>query len=411
MPNNKISFNQIKFNYKKYTIKKVLTNTINFYVYIVITTLILVSCSQQKQPNRNNQIKDYAVLSLTPKNNTSFTDFPATISGENTVEIRPMVDGYLEAIYVKEGATVKKGQLLFKIKNPQFEQAVVSAKAAINIAEANVNTAKINVEKVKPLVEKNIVSKFELESVQNTLLSNQAVLEQAKAALDNATTNLNYTYIKSPKSGVISTIPYRIGALVTSNSSEPLTILSDISKVEVYFSWNEKQLISFSNSTKGKTIQEKLSQLPPAILLLSDGTTYNEKGKLALASGIIDSQTGTATLKAVFSNPLGILQSGASAIVRIPDFNNNVLLIPQSATYEIQDKKFVYTVNAENKVISKPFIGKSTNNGQLYIVESGLTKGDKIVLNGFNIKDSTSIIPKLVKADSLYTVISKKTNQ
>ena len=318
-----------------------------------------------------------------------------------------MVDGYLESIYVQEGATVRKGQLLFSIKNPLYDQGVITANAAIKIAIADVNTARMNVEKVRPLVEKDIVSRYELESANFSLQSKEAALAQAKATLANANTNLGYTTLRSPQNGIIGSIPYKIGALVSSTSASALTTLANTGNVFAYFSWNEKQLLSFMSSIPGSTIQEKLNHMPPVTLLLADGTEYQEKGKLETASGLISTQTGTASFKAIFPNPKGIIHSGASGVVRLNQTLDTALLVPQSASYEMQDKRFVYTLTADNRVMSRSIVSKPTNDGQFLIVTSGLKNGDKIVLNGTNLKDSTFIIPKFVKTDSIYSQLQK----
>ena len=375
-----------------------------YSVVVLLMIVLLYSCAQKKRAGESTP-KDYAILTLQPHSATTYNDFPATIQGEEIVQIRPMVDGYLEAIYVKEGAKVKKGQLLFKIKNPQYEQAVITANAAINIAFADVKAAKMNLEKVRPLVEKDIVSRYELESAQYTLQSKEAALAQAYATLANAKTNLGYTVLRSPQDGIISSIPYKIGALITSTAAEPLITLSNIHNVYAYFSLNEKQLLSFSNKVSGNTMQEKLDKLPAVTLLLADGTTYSLKGKLETASGLITTETGTASLKATFANPLGIIHSGASATVRVPRTIDTALLVPQAASYELQDQQFVYVLRDSNRVFSAAITSKQTNDGQFLIVQKGLMPGDRVVINGFNLKDSTVIIPRPVNTDSLYRLV------
>ncbi len=370
----------------------------------LLAVLMLCSCGK-KGPAGTGMPARYDVLTLQPRRTVIYDDFPATIQGEDIVEIRPKVDGYLEKIYVDEGATVKKGQLLFKIQNPQFEQDVITTEAAIQIAVADVNTAKMNVEKVKPLVEKGIVSKYELESAEYTLQSKESALAEANAALANARTNLGYTLLSSPEDGVIGSIPYKIGALVSSTTSSPLTVLSNIKNVYAYFSWNEKQLLSFSGRYPGSTMQDRLDQLPPVSLLLADGTLFDEKGRLETASGLINTETGSASIKAIFPNPKDILLSGASATVRIPNTIDSALLLPQSASYEIQNKHFVYYLTAGNRVKSREVTAVPTNDGQFMIVQSGLKKGDRVVLNAYNLRDSTLITPRNVNADSLYNPV------
>ena len=353
--------------------------------------------------NAQSEIKDYKVLTLSPRKAKVNVDFPATIQGQQIIEIRPKIDGYVDAIYVQEGAAVKKGQLLFRISNPQYEQEVITATASIKSAEADVDASKMQIAKVKPLVEKEIISKYELESAQYTLKSKEAALAQAKAALINAQTNAGYTILRSPANGVIGTIPYKVGALVNSTNTDPLTSLSNIGKVYAYYSLNEKQLLQYFNSTPGSTIQQKINNMLPATLLLADGSIYPEKGKIEMASGMISTETGTATFKAIYENPLGIIRSGASATVRIPTIMDSALVIPQSATYELQDKRLVYILGKDNKVSSIAITATPSDNGQYFIITSGLKPGDVVVLEGLiGLKDNAQIKPKQENVDSVY---------
>jgi membrane fusion protein (multidrug efflux system) len=320
-----------------------------------------------------------------------------------------MVDGYLEKIYVPEGGNVTKGQLLFQIRNPVYDEAVVTAKAAISMAQADVDAAKMNVEKVRPLVEKDIVSKYELDAAQFTLQSKMAALEQANATLRNAQTNVGYTTLRSPITGVMGAIPFKIGDLISSASS-PMTSLARIDNVYAYFALSEKQLLGFFNRVPGSTLQDKLNRLPAVSLVLADGSQYPQKGKLQTASGFISAGTGTVSLKAQFVNPTGIIHSGASAIVRLPRTVDTALLIPQTATYELQDKRFVYLLIDNNRVVSTAITGTATNDGKFWVVQQGLKRGDRILLNGFNLKDSTVVIPRPANADSLYGMLTGSTS-
>jgi membrane fusion protein, multidrug efflux system len=373
-----------------------------FVCTAIMAFLVFTACQSDPTVKKASAAPQaYSVLTLSPKSATIYNDFPATIEGIEIVQLRPMVDGYLEKIYVPEGGNVKKGQLLFQIENPVYQQNVITAKAAIKIAQADVDAAKMDVEKVRPLVEKDIVSKYELESAQYTLQSKVATLDQANAALRNAETNLGYTTLRSPITGVIGSIPYKIGDLI-SGSSNPLTSLSKIDQVYAYFSLSEKQLLGLSNRIPGVTFQDKLDRLPPVSLVLADGSQYPQKGKLQTASGFITAGTGTASLKAQFVNPTGLIRSGASAVVRVPRIIDTALLVPQTATYELQDKRFVYLVTDNNEVINTAITSTPTNDGKFLVVSGGLKHGDRILLNGLNLKDSTVIIPRPVNADSLY---------
>jgi len=360
-----------------------------------------------KTGHGGNMAKAYSVITLQPVSVTVHKKFPATIEGQQVIEIRPMINGYISQILVNEGESVRKGQVLFRIKNPQYEQAVVSARANVNSAEAGVNSAAIEVEKVKPLVEKGIVSNYRLQSAELTLEAKKADLEEAKATLANAEANLGYTVINAPQDGIIGTIPYKVGALVTSSSAEALTKLSDISNVIAYFSWNEKQLLDLLEGTTGRSLDEKIKNIPAATLVLANGSEYSEKGKVEMASGLISTETGSATFKAVFPNKNGLIRSGSSATVSIPENIDSVLVVPQSATYELQDRRFIYKVKTDNKVTAVTFKSVPSDDAQSFLVTDGLHAGDKIVTEGVvSLRDGATIIPKetntqrtIVKAD------------
>ncbi|MDB5026256.1 MAG: rane fusion protein multidrug efflux system [Mucilaginibacter sp.] len=371
-------------------------------------TLFLLSCGSKGKPNggpQDNQAKVYRVLALSSRTATLNADYPASIQGQQDIEIRPKVDGFIEKIYVDEGSLVKKGQLLFKINAPQYEQEVRTAQAGINTAQADVNAAQLAVNKVKPLVEKDIISHYELESVQFTLQTKLAALAQAKAALANAKTNLGYTIITSPVNGVIGSLPYKLGSLVTSNTANPLTSVYNTSTVYAYFAINEKKLLDLSKdtATSGTTLKSKLNNLPKVSLLLADGTLYNHQGRIETVNGLINTATGSANVRAAFANPEGLLHSGNSAMVRIPTLIKSAILVPQSATYELQDKRFVYILDNQNKIKTTAIKVMDNTAGQFFVVQDGLHNGDKILLeDAGTLKDGTEVRPKEASADSVY---------
>jgi len=309
---------------------------------LFISGLTLASCGNDKNKAAQaaaaaGQVKEYKVLKLEPRSATLNTDYPASIQGQQNIEIRPRVDGYIDKIFVDEGAIVKIGQPLFKINAPQYEQEVRTANASIANAMAQLNAAKLAINKVKPLVEKDIVSKYELESAQYTYESAQAAVATAKASLVNAKTNLGFTTVTSPVNGVVGSIPFRLGSLVSSTTADPLTTVSSIGNVYAYFALNEKLLLSFTKDGNGSFAQ-KLAKLPKVSLLLSDGSPYTEEGRIETVNGLINTATGSANIRARFPNPKGIIRSGSSATVRIPNALKDVILVPQSATFELQDK-------------------------------------------------------------------------
>jgi membrane fusion protein (multidrug efflux system) len=376
--------------------------------FLPVTCLFfLASCGNKagQQQAADMPPPAYPVFKVIAQTSTIKTDYPATLQGEQNIEIRPKIDGYIEKIYVDEGAVVKKGQLLFRINAPQYQQDVNNATAAISSAEADVNAAELQVKKVKPLVEQDIVSKYELESAEYTLQARKAALAQARANLANAKINLGYTDVVSPVNGVVGTIPYRLGSLVSSTTTMPLTTVSSINNVFAYFSMNEKQLLDFSRQYKGNTLEAKLKQLPPVTLMLADGSEYPEKGRVETVAGLLNTETGSASFRAVFPNPVHLLRSGASAVVEIPVTVNDAIIVPQRSTYELQGKRFVYLVNDSNKVISREIEVMSIAAGQYFVVTSGLKPGDTVVYESTSsLVDSTVIKPDMQPENKVYNL-------
>jgi membrane fusion protein (multidrug efflux system) len=361
---------------------------------IVICGIFLACNNNKKNTAVQSAPKAFEVMRMAYSSAVVNQDYPATIQGIRNVEIRPKIDGYIDAIYVDEGAAVKKGQLLFRINAPQYEQNVRTAEANINISVANVNAAQMQVNKVKPLVEKDIVSAYELESAQYILQSKKAELAQANAALKNAQLNLSYTTIYSPSNGLMGLLPFKIGSLVSSNTVNPLTTVSDIKTIYAYFSINEKQGLDFFQHSKGNTVQQKLQTLPPVTLILANGIPLPNTGKIETASGLINAQTGAINMRATFSNPDGLVHSGSSAVVRIPEHIDTALLVPQKATYQIQGKLFVYLVGNDDKVNSIEIIPQAST-GLYFVIKAGLRPGDQIVADGIaSLREGLLIKPK-----------------
>jgi membrane fusion protein (multidrug efflux system) len=390
--------------YKSLTVRS-FTQLLKTALVALPVSLLMFGCGSKGNQSAPGPaaIPAYKVLTLQPRSATLNADYPASIQGLQNIEIRPKVDGFVEGIYVDEGTLVKKGQLLFKIKAPQYEQDVRTAEAGIQTAQADVNTATLQVNKVKPLVEKDIISHYELESAQNTLQTKQAALAQAKAALVNAKVNLGYTTITSPVNGVIGSLPYKLGSLVTSTTTEPLTTVYNTATVYAYFAMNEKLLLDFSRDSTSKSIKSKLNNIPKVSLILSDGTTYEHAGKVETVNGLINTNTGSANFRAAFANPKGLLRSGGSATVRVPNRVKSAILVPQNITYELQDKRFVYVVDAQNKIKNVAITTMENTPGQFYIVTGGIKSGDKVIAESVNnLKDGTEIKPAEVSEDAIY---------
>jgi membrane fusion protein (multidrug efflux system) len=370
-----------------------------------LAIIALSSCGGGAKQNEGAQQPpaNYQVFTITTQSATLHTSYPAVMQGEQTIDIRPKVDGYIEKIYVDEGSVVKKGQLLFKLSAPEYEQTVINSLAAINSAKADINSAEIAVNKTKPLVEKGIISEYELQTNQNTLDTKKAALAQAQTALATAKVNLGYTYVTSPVNGVVGSIPYRLGSLITSATTSPLTTVANIGKVYAYFSLNEKQLLDFSRSVKGSTLDEKLKNTPDVNLTLADGSAYPEKGRLETISGVLNTTTGSASFRAAFPNPLHLLRSGSSGNVDIPQALTAAVLVPQKSAYELQGKYFVYVLGDNNLVKNQEIKIMELTAGQYYVVTDGVKAGDKIVYDGtISLKDSTKIAPQVMSADKVY---------
>jgi membrane fusion protein (multidrug efflux system) len=380
------------------------------FVMILVVCIAVVSCAGKRPAGPDTSampLQEYLVLSISPKSTTLFFEFPATIQGEQNIEIRPKIDGYVDMIYVDEGATVKKGQALFRISAPQYEQEVRTAQADILIAEADVSAAEMQVNKVRPLVEKHIISKYELEGAQYTLQSRQAALAQAHARLANARTNLGYAAIESPVNGVIGTIPFKIGSLVSPGTAQPLTTVSNIGNIYAYFSVNEKDVLQFAKDTKGVSLQDGLASLPPVSLLLANGSELSRQGKIDAASGLINTETGSFNIRAIFPNPGKLIHSGSSGTVRLPQHVDSALLIPQKVTYEMQGKKFVFVLDSSGTVRSTEINVITGGNGQYFVVNKGLHPGDRILLEGVStLREGTAIKPKMANPDSVYHKMS-----
>lgn len=373
---------------------------------MALVTVAIVSCGQKQQGGVPGgaalQAKEYPVIAVTPQSTQLFKDYPTKLEGQQTVEIRTKITGYIDKITIDEGASVKKGQVLFRLNANDLQASVRSAEASVKVAEADVNSAAINLEKTKPLVEKNIISKFELESAASTLKAKEAQLAQARANLENAKANLQYTAITSPADGTIGNFPYRVGSLVSSTNAEPLTTVSNTVKMYAYFSFNEKDFLTLIKGLEGKNLQEKFTKLPDVSLVLADNSVYETSGRIETASGLIDQTTGAINIRATFPNTEGLLRSGGSGMVRIPQFINSAIIIPQKATYELQGKYFVYLVGSDNKVHNAEIEVLTGNLKDSYVVTSGLKAGDQIVFEGIaSLRNDLEIKPKLVEPGSL----------
>ena len=356
-----------------------------------LTALLAFSCGNSQQGGM--PALSLAVMTVEPTSQELNSAYPATIKGQQDIEIRARVSGYITKLCVDEGAVVHKGQPLFLIDAVPYQKAVQAAEAAVEVAKANVATTQLTVDSKTELHAQNIISDYDLQTAKNSLASAKAALAQAEAQLASARNDLSYTTITSPSDGVVGTIPFRVGSLVGTTTQEPLTVVSDINKMFVYFSMNEKQLLALTRQKDG-SVHSMIGAMPEVQLQLADGTMYPAKGKIETLSGVIDLSTGAVQMRATFPNAQRLLRSGGTGTVLIPSVLDSALLIPQSATYEVQDKKFVYVLGDSSKVKNTEITVFPLDNGKQYVVTSGLKPGEQVVVEGVaTLRDGMPIQP------------------
>ena len=375
------------------------------YLLTAALAAVLVSCGGNQKGGFGDN--EYAVRTIEGQSANLQTTYPAVIKGVQDVEIRPKISGFITKLCVKEGQTVKAGQLLFVIDNVTYAAAVRQAKAAVNSAKAQLNTSKLTYDNSQKLFKSNVIGDYELQSAKNSYESAQAALAQAQANYVSAKQNLDFCYIKSPSAGVVGNLPYRVGALVSSTSQEPLTTVSNIKTMQVYFSMTEKDLLDMTRTAGG--LHAAISEYPAVKLQLADGTMYAHPGRVAAVSGVIDSSTGSVSIRADFPNPENLLKSGGSGSIVVPHESSNVIVVSQEAVAQVQDRYFVYVVGKDNKVKYTNVTVNPNNDGKNYIIESGLNVGDRIVVKGINsLKDGMQIKPI---TEAQYTENLKKTSK
>ncbi len=351
--------------------------------FLSLITAFLISCADKQQAPAAAPAPLLPVMAVTTENTTTDSEYPAAIQGTVDVEIRPQVSGNLDRVLVDEGAYVTKGQSLFKINERPFREQLNNALASLHAAEAAYINAQLEVDKLTPLVQNKVVSDYQLKTAKASQKIAAANIEQAKAIVASAKINLGYTNITAPVSGYIGRLPKKQGSLVSANDIEALTTLSDVNEVYAYFSLGETDFIQFKSKYAGNSIGDKIKNLPPVTLLLADNSAYPQKGKIDMVDGQFDKTTGAITVRAKFSNPYKTLRSGNTGKIRLGMEHEDAILVPQSATVEMQDKVFVFTVNKENKVTKTPItiVGKS---GANYLIKDGVKTGDQIVLSGID---------------------------
>lgn len=361
----------------------------SLFVLMAAALPLIDSCASSDAPMQ--PLPEFPTMKVTRGDAVINTDFAAEIESRRVIEIRSRATGYVSDISVKEGSVVRKGQTIVQIDPDQYAQAVNMAQSMVLSARATVQNAELEIEKLTPLVDKNIISRFQLETAHSNLASAKAGLKQAEAGLQDARINLSYTTITSPVNGVIGKIGIYPGSLLQAGGF--VTDVSESGDVFAYFAFDEKKLMELMGQKEGGNIYERVAELPPVEFIMVDGGVYPEKGRLEVASGLVNKGTGSIQLKGVFPNKAGVLRSGSTGTVRIPLHYENVLVIPQKATFELQDKKMVYVVGADSVVHSKK-IDVTGQAGLDYTVGGGIDEGDVIVVEGIRrLREGMKIVP------------------
>jgi membrane fusion protein (multidrug efflux system) len=373
-----------------------------FPIYLMYgAVLYLAACASKANNLQAPSAQTLPVVKLDTASVTTWQEYPATVQGTVNVEIRPQVSGYLEKIFVEDGAYVSAGQPLFRINSKEYSQFSNTAASNIQAAKAAVEKAQVEVDRLQPLVDHKVIAEVQLRTAKAVLHQEQAAYQQAVSGKGSADITLGYTLIAAPVSGYVGHINFKQGSLIGKGEADPLTVLSEVNNVHTYFSMSEADFFSFFAAVPGKTAEEKIQHIPPVDLALADNSVYGNKGKVELVQGQFDRSSGSISFRAVFANNEKLLRSGITGRIRIPFFQQNKLMVPQQATYELQDKVYVFAVTDSNKVISKQITiaGKSEGN---YIVSKGVVNGETIVYSGLQrLRDGASIIPQNISLDSV----------
>lgn len=362
---------------------------LNPILSLALVAFLAINCKETNQAPQQgpNQVPSFDVTVLSKKTVTGFKTYPTSIQGIVNSDVRAKVSGYIQKVLVDEGQKVKKGQALFKLETHSLSQDADAAKAAVNVAQ-------VEVDKLVPLVEKGIISNVQLETQKAKLL-------QAKSNYNSIIANIDYATVKSQLDGYVGAIPYREGSLVSPTNATPLTTVSDITKVFAYFTMNESEYFDFLQTTKGSTLQEKLNNIPNVTLILANGQEYPIEGKIETSIGQINQNTGTVSFRAVFDNPNQLLTNGNSGKIKIPTVYENAIVIPQEATFEQQKEIMIFKLGDNNMVTTTKVEIKAPVD-HLYVVESGMQEGDKIVVTGVGkLRSDMEITPNEVPFDSI----------
>ena len=378
-------------------------NQIKTFLLVILGTSV-VGCSEKAEAPVA-PVPALDVVAAVTKDVVGYDLFPATIQGKINNDVRAKIQGYIREVYVHEGQPVSKGQALFRLEANNLAETASAAKSGISVAQANVNVAQVEVDKLIPLVEKGIIGSIQLETAKANLASAKSMLAQAQANYGSASANVNYAVVQAPISGIVGQLPLKKGSLVGPSDPTPLTTVADISSVYAYFSMNEKEYFQFLNNTEGKSLNEKIKNLPEVQLQLADGSIYSEKGTIETVSGQIDVMTGTVQVRVAFPNPNRLLSNGNSGTVLVPKKYTNALVVPEVASFEQQGKINVFRVVNDTVISTMLDVTDRVNN--MLIVNNGVKEGDIIVVSGIgSLRNKSAIQPKKANFDSIVNSIT-----
>jgi len=363
--------------------------------FLVLITILFCfnGCTESGDSANSKSVNEFPITQVIRKDTILFHEYVVDIHAIRNVEIRARVQGYLDYIYVDEGQPVKAGQLLFKINDEEYRAEVAKAKAAVNSAVAEEQVMQLEVERVAILVEKNVVSHTELRLAKAKVEMAKAKVEEARSHFLQASIRSAHTMIKAPFDGVVDRIPFKIGSLI--NEGHLLTTIFDSDFVYAYFRVSEKEYLEYIKSHPDDRRSNNVE------FIHADGYLHQQPGKVETLEGEFDTSTGTIAFRAKFPNPQHILKHGSSGKIKLSHAIEDALIVPQKATFEIQDKTFVFLVGADNKLKVKSFV-PGTRLSHFYIVESGLQEGDRIIYEGIkDARDGMHITPSTVSSDSV----------
>lgn len=361
--------------------KKINSRFVHNSILVLGSVSLLLSCNKQQESAAMPTI-EVPIAKVELGNSLVQKEYPASIQGITDVEIRPQVSGYLQKILVEEGAYVRAGQALFKIDDRIYAEQYNTAMAAVSVARANLANAKIDLDRRKTLVKETLVSDLQAQQSQANYNAAQATLTQAEASARAAKINYQFCTVTAPVSGYLGKFNYRLGSLMGPANPQAITILSDVHKVNAYFSMSEADFLNFQKKTTGASIEEKIKNSELVNLKIADGELYDEKGKIDAVEGQFNATTGSVSFRVKFNNPKSLLRAGNTGKIVIDQNYSDVTLVPITSTFNVQDKVYIYTVDKQNKAAQLPLeiLGKSDGN---YMIASGINKGDSYIVSGF----------------------------